>query len=132
MVFSLSPPTRVPGTFAVHFMLAALYSWIACGNEDPCRIMRRTLLDDQALQPDKRDGAAQVCYMYSEADRMTHWQDVWDHARNAERKGWDVEEVVFEGSGHCAHLALDELQYSQAVARMWNADGGTMKLESKL
>lgn len=132
MVFSLSPPTRVPGTFAVHFMLAALYAWIACGNEDPCRLMRRTLLDDRALKPDKRDGAAQVCYMYSEADRMTHWQDVWDHARNAERKGWDVEEVVFEGSGHCAHLALDERQYSQAVARMWNGNGEATKPEAKL
>lgn len=132
MVFSLSPTTRIPGTFVVHGMLTALYAWIAMGNEDPARLMRQTLLDDSALQPDKRDGAAQVCYLYSETDKMVHWQDVWDHAWNARLKGWDVEEVMFEGTDHCAHLRQDELRYRQAVERMWNGDGGTGKVVSKL
>ena len=132
MVFSLSPVSRIPGTFAVHGMLVALYAWMAMGNEDPAQLMRRTLLDDSALQPDKKDGAAQVCYLYSETDKMVHWQDVWDHAGNARLKGWDVEEVMFEGTDHCAHLRKDELLYTQAVERMWNRNGGTGKTESKL
>lgn len=122
MLFSLSPPSRMPGTVAVHVLLGLLYAWIGLGNEDPARLTRRTLLDDTAVQPDGGHGETQVCYLYSETDRMTHWQDIWDHARDARRKGWNVEEVLFDGSGHCAHLAQDELQYSQAVQRMWNRE----------
>lgn len=128
MVFSLSPQHRMPGTFGVHFLLMMLYVWMALGNEDPAHLTRRVLLDDTAVQASK-DGEAEICYLYSEADRMTHWQDVWDHARLAREKGWNVEEVLFDGSDHCAHLAKDELQYSQAVERMWNREPAK---ESKL
>lgn len=130
MVFSLSPRTRIPGRVAVHCLLGLLCAWVALGNEDPTHLTRRTLLDDRAVQCEGRDGEAQVCYLYSETDRMTHWRDVWDHARRARLKGWNVEEVLFEGSEHCAHLAQDELQYTRAVERVWNR-GGTVK-ESKL
>lgn len=51
MVLSLPPgvASRLLGVLAVHFLLILLYTWIACGNENPASLMRRTLLDDETL-----------------------------------------------------------------------------------
>ena len=51
MVLSLPPGvvSRLLGVLAVHFLLILLYTWIACGNENPASLMRRTLLDREVL-----------------------------------------------------------------------------------
>ena len=51
MVLSLPPAlvSRLLGILAVHFLLILLYTWIACGNENPANLMRRTLLDREML-----------------------------------------------------------------------------------
>jgi hypothetical protein len=51
MVFSLPPSSRLMGSVAVHFLLILLYTWIACGNENPVSHMRRTLLDEETVGP---------------------------------------------------------------------------------
>ena len=52
MVLSLTPSavSRLLGVMAVHFLLILLYTWIACGNENPASLMRRTLLDAKTVR----------------------------------------------------------------------------------
>ncbi|KAK1141897.1 hypothetical protein N8T08_008410 [Aspergillus melleus] len=124
MVFSLPPSGRIVGSMVVHFLLVLLYAWIACGNENPAALMRRTLLDDETVESGEEmynAGAnGNICYLYSKADKMTDWRDIQDHAEDARLKGWNVQEILFEGSGHCAHMARDATKYSAAVERVWN------------
>ncbi|KAB8067239.1 hypothetical protein BDV29DRAFT_186542 [Aspergillus leporis] len=131
MVFSLPPSSRLMGSVVVHFLLVLLYTWIACGNENPASLMRRTLLDEETVGPaPQRDDPGYVCYMYSKEDRMTDWRDVWDHAQEAKEKGWKVDEVLFEGTGHCAHMPDNPARYAEAVEKAWNS--AVCKIESKL
>ncbi|KAE8349445.1 hypothetical protein BDV28DRAFT_141230, partial [Aspergillus coremiiformis] len=129
MVFSLPPSARIMGCFVVHSLLILLYTWIACGNENPASLMRRTLLDEETITPaERRDPNAtnHVCYMYSKADRLTDWRDVWDHAEEAKEKGWKVDRVLFEGTGHCAHMPDHPTRYMEAVKKVWdNVNGKT-------
>ncbi|OJJ96369.1 hypothetical protein ASPACDRAFT_125933 [Aspergillus aculeatus ATCC 16872] len=85
-----------------------------------------------ASSPSSSDGATagNVYYMYSKADRMTHWTDVWDHAQEAQKKGWRVKQVLFEGTGHCAHMPSDPTRYAKIVEQAWTA--GLNKPEPKL
>lgn len=134
MVFSLPPSSRLMGSMVVHFLLVLLYTWIACGNENPASLMRRTLLDEEAVGATDaimETGAnGYVCYMYSKEDAMTDWRDVWDHADDAKGKGWKVDEVLFEGTGHCAHMPQDPARYAEAVERVWSSAG--VRFSSKL
>ncbi|KAH8433953.1 TMEM53 family protein [Aspergillus melleus] len=124
MVFSLPPAGRIVSSMVVHFLLVLLYTWIACGNENPAALMRRTLLDDETIESGEEMYNAgvngNICYLYSKADKMTDWRDIQDHAEDARLKGWNVQEILFEGSGHCAHLAQDATKYWAAVERVWN------------
>ena len=65
-------------------------------------------------------GGGRVCYFYSKEDRMCLWSDIKEHADEARRLGWDVREMVFDGSGHCAHYSKDEERYASAVRSMWD------------
>jgi hypothetical protein len=64
-----------------------------------------------------------ACYLFSEADEQVDWMDIKDHAEEARRKGWAVQEVVFEGSGHCAHFPKDGERYAEAMEGMWLGSG---------
>ncbi|GFF51955.1 hypothetical protein IFM46972_09422 [Aspergillus udagawae] len=79
------------GSVAVHFLLILLYTWIACGNENPVSHMRRTLLDEET-----------------------------DHAQEAKEKGWKVDEVLFKGTSHCAHMPDDPARYAEAADKAGN------------
>ena len=59
---------------------------------------------------------------------MIDWTDIKQHANEARTKGWRVREILFEGSGHCAHLATAEKMYGKAVESIWegNGDGSVM------
>jgi len=162
MVLSLPPGvlSRLLGVVAVHFLLVLLYTWIACGNENPASLMRITLLDGKTLcyvPPSSKPGAeeehgaggdshlepldkqisktddatgsgfpaGQLCYLYSKADQMVEWTDIRDHAEDARRRGWQVTEVLFEGSAHCAHMLRFEEQYATALETMWQGSSGS-------
>ncbi|KAA6416352.1 MAG: hypothetical protein FRX48_01072 [Lasallia pustulata] len=120
---------RAFGAVVVHCILIMLYSWIAIGNENPASLQRRTLLDENRLntawEEANGEGAAaggrgRACYIYSREDPMVEWTDIRDHAADARKKGWLVEEILFDGSGHCAHLSKDEERYVMAMRGMWN------------
>ncbi|KAK4690206.1 hypothetical protein P7C71_g6524, partial [Lecanoromycetidae sp. Uapishka_2] len=130
MVLSLPKgvATRLLGAVACHCILVLLYTWIAYGNENPASLFRRTLLDEETVRAgweqsvsEKKVGG-RVCYFYSKEDRMCLWSDVREHADEARMLGWDVREVLFQGSGHCAHFSRDEGRYSEAVRSVWDGE----------
>ena len=79
----------------------------------------------------KNKAMGRACYFYSKADRMCLWTDIRDHANDARRLGWDVREVVFEGSGHCAHFPMDESKYADAVRSIWGGEGSWLGKKDK-
>lgn len=128
MVLSLPKDlaSRMLGALVCHCILILLYTWIACGNENPASLNRRTMLDEGTVsacwgeEGEGNKGGGTVCYLYSKEDRMCLWEDVTAHASEARRLGWDVREILFEGSGHCAHLQRDEGRYGDAVWSVWD------------
>lgn len=58
-------------------------------------------------------------YIYSEEDDVIGWEDVEDHARDAERKGWAVELVKFQTSTHVGHLKQDPERYREVILKTW-------------
>ena len=103
---------RFLGALAIHCFLIVLVVYVACGNEYPVNLWRRTPFEESSPARGAR-------YLYSKEDRMIDWTDVEQHAEEARRKGWRVEEVLFEGSGHCAHLSMDRRRYVDAVNSVW-------------
>lgn len=159
MVYSLPKDifSRALGNIIVHIILLLLHTEIACGLENPSSLLRRTLLDEEKIRgeevPEAGAGAGagavekgerkeyeklkigSSCYLYSKSDRMVDWTDIRDHAAEARSKGWDVEEIVFEGSNHCGHFQVDEQRYVAAMERMWRGNGweeGSSTWRSKL
>lgn len=125
MLFSLPKDfmSRLLGSLACHCILILLYTWIACGNENPASLQRRILLEATIFREVEAAGIkGRVCYLYSDADRMCHSEDVKAHAHTALSRGWQVREEVFEGSAHCAHFMLDEKRYARAVEDIWEGN----------
>jgi hypothetical protein len=50
-------------------------------------------------------------YIYSAEDTLTDWRDVEAHAKEAERKGFEVGLERYKGSKHVAHAREDERRY---------------------
>ena len=133
MLFSLPKGfmwQNILGPIACQFILIILYTGILFGNENPASLMRRTILDPHTVAPGWESGtgivddsAGRVCYLFSKEDRMCHWEDVVGHAEQARAKGWRTQEVLFVGSGHCAHLRQDEKKYLDVVKNVWDAVG---------
>ncbi|KAL2041639.1 hypothetical protein N7G274_005423 [Stereocaulon virgatum] len=134
MVYSLPKDvvSRTLGNVVVHIILLMLHTEMACGLENPSSLLRRTLLDENKVagtselgngpEDDAGKGPGRACYLYSKSDQMVDWTDVRDHAEEAKGKGWEVEEVLFEGSSHCGHFQKDEGLYVKAMEKMWQAD----------
>ena len=144
MVLSLPKDfaSRLLGALACQCILIVLYTWIACGYENPASLNRRTMLGSEFVGPgwersdkDREEGGTKVeskgrvCYLYSKADRMCHWEDIKEHAEKAKAMGWSVKEIVFEGSGHCAHFPKDEDKYAKAVKSLWQGRVGGWDVE---
>ena len=104
------------GSLAIHCFLIFLAVYVAFGSDNPMASWRRTLLEESNL-------AQGAIYFFSKEDRMIDWADIEEHAEEARRKGLTVKEVLFEGSGHCAHLAMDERRYVGAVNSVWRGNG---------
>jgi pimeloyl-ACP methyl ester carboxylesterase len=62
---------------------------------------------------------ARRCYIYSEEDDVIGWEDVEEHAREAQRNGWDVEFVKFRGSTHVGHFQKDPEKYRETIEKAW-------------
>jgi hypothetical protein len=56
-------------------------------------------LNDPSLMPKDAPRA----YFYSREDKLVRCEDVEAHAEAAERGGWRVKKVSFEGTDHCRH-----------------------------
>ena len=108
---------RLLGALSAHCFLIFLVVYVACGYENPVTIWRRAPLE--GIRP-----ARGALYLFSREDRMIDWTDIEQHATEARAKGWMVKEILFEGSGHCAHLAVDEGRYIEAVKSIWEGNGG--------
>ncbi|CAG8085865.1 unnamed protein product [Penicillium nalgiovense] len=91
MVFSLPPAFRFVGSMVVHGLLVLLYTWIACGNENPPSLIRRTLLDKNTVgpSPQRSDPKATgyVYYIYSKEDHLTDWMMSGITPRTLGRRG---------------------------------------------
>ena len=108
---------RLLGALAIHCFLIFVVAYISCGNENPVTLWRRTPFENSTP-------ARGACYLFSKEDRMIGWTDIEQHAEEARRRGWRVKEVLFEGSGHCAHLAMHRGRYVEAVNSVWESNGG--------
>ncbi|CAD6499656.1 BgTH12-03764 [Blumeria graminis f. sp. triticale] len=58
-------------------------------------------------------------YIYSESDPIVDWNDVEEHAHEAEETGYQVMYEKFTESGHAGHLMVDANRYWGTVRRMW-------------
>jgi hypothetical protein len=120
MVIALpkNPFVRLLGAALVHVVLAALFVVDKLGFGNAVSYARERL-NDEALFELKMPRL----YIYSKVDEMVRWSDVYDHAEDARRKGYKrVSEVVFDHSGHCAHLREDEDKYWKAVEDCYGLD----------
>lgn len=153
MVFSLPKGkiNKLLGAIAVHFLLTLLYGWIAAENENPASLMRRSILDSKLvtgevkgskendeiseLKDDEEIAAYEkgsAMYIYSKEDKMVDFTDISDHAAEARRRGWRVEEEVFEGRAHCAHLGKDSSRYAEAIERVWRGTVGRRREQNQV
>lgn len=78
------------------------------------------------------DGAAHASelrrtYVYGDADRLVHWEDVEMHAAAAEGKGFLVKTERFEGGQHVAHLRVDAGRYWRVVRETWEGVEGKLE-----
>ncbi|KAM7185584.1 putative indole-diterpene biosynthesis protein [Rhypophila sp. PSN 637] len=64
-------------------------------------------------------------YMYGNGDRITPWQGVERHARQAGAYGFEVRREVFERSAHVAHARFHPDRYWDVVRKTWE-DGFKM------
>jgi len=129
MVLSLprDAASKMLGSLAVHLLLILLYTWIACGNENPASLMRRTFLNDDIVEglsgsEDAQVHTGRLCYLFSKEDKMVEWTDITEHAEEATQMSWMVEKDIFQGSAHCAHISVDEERYVRAVNRVWTGE----------
>jgi hypothetical protein len=88
-----------------------------------CALMGRGTIVERSRQilndPQIVDVRANRCYIYSQSDEMVWWQDVLEHAKDAEAKGWAVRTELFTDSMHAAHVRADEQRYWRAVKSVW-------------
>ncbi len=113
MVVSLpkNAVARLLGAVPVHVVLVVLYILDKLGFGNVISRARQRLNDETLFEL-----KMPRLYIYSKADEMVLWNDVHDHAEEARRKGYErLSELVFDHSGHCAHIRENEDKYWKAV-----------------
>ena len=123
MVLSLPPGiSRILGVPIVHGILILLALSVVLGRYEKLEVLiRRTLLSSEYVVG---CGERRICYVYSKADKMTHWEDVEGHARIARGAGWEVEEWCLEGTAHCNHFSADVEGYVGRMRGIWEGEKG--------
>jgi len=89
------------------------------GKTGPLAAVRKGLNDERLLASGSE---VRRTYVYSEGDKLVHWQDVEAHAAEAERKGFVVRREKFDGSEHVAHLRRDATRYWRVVKETWEGE----------
>ncbi|KAH8815813.1 hypothetical protein F5884DRAFT_194989 [Xylogone sp. PMI_703] len=101
--------------FRVLFGVMILY-FSVFGGENPIEWLRRRLNERELF-----DVEAPRLYVYGDRDVMVDWRDVEDHVADARGKGYVVENLRLEGSGHVSHLVTHEEEYVATVQRLWDS-----------
>jgi hypothetical protein len=116
MVLSLPPGiSRTLGVPIIHAILILLAASVWMGRYEKIEVLiRRTL-----LSPEYVHGKRRICYVYSKADEMTHWEDVASHAEVARRMGWEVDEWCLEDTAHCNHFSKNVQGYVARMRVIW-------------
>jgi hypothetical protein len=76
----------------------------------------RGLLND----PSTFGKQARRLYIYTKEDTMVGWTDVQRHIGEARRRGYNVDQVLFEHGTHCGLTMEDSTRYWSAVQNFWN------------
>jgi hypothetical protein len=84
------------------------------GFQNSASLGRRGLNDPALLSLD-----ADRVYFYSKADDLIGWQDVEEHAAEAEKCGWRVHLKDFYDSPHCQHMRMHPERYWPNVENSW-------------
>ncbi|KAL1605984.1 hypothetical protein SLS59_003108 [Nothophoma quercina] len=114
------PPTPVLAQLATAIATAVLgliwilYHVVFGYHNNPVTRSRRQLLD-----PTLFDLTTPRCYLYSKADALIAWQDVYEHASESIQHSGSVTEIIFESSGHVDHARKEPSRYWNAVTTVW-------------
>jgi len=76
---------------------------------------RRRLLD-----PTLFDLQVPRCYLYSKADTLIAWQDIYEHVGESMEHSGRVTEVLFASSDHVDHARHEPSRYWDAVVTVWH------------
>ncbi|KAK6508784.1 hypothetical protein TWF481_003554 [Arthrobotrys musiformis] len=83
------------------------------GVEDPISRMRRTLNDETLVSEGGVRG-----YAYCQGDAMVGWEDILEHASEAEERGWKVSRLGFEGGSHVGCYRHHPGEYEEFVRQI--------------
>ncbi|KAF2999771.1 hypothetical protein E8E13_005416 [Curvularia kusanoi] len=73
----------------------------------------------QLLDPGLFDLQVPRCYLYSKADALISWLDIYEHAGESMEHSGCVTEVIFENSDHVDHARAEPTRYWDAVTSVW-------------
>jgi len=76
-------------------------------------------LGDEAMHDSPDGEPRRTSYVASKADKVTQWEHVLQHAEETKAKGWKVELLLYDDTGHCNHLVKSEGAYAGIVGRVW-------------
>lgn len=76
-------------------------------------------LRDVMNEPSTFGSMPRRLYIYSKEDVMVGWEDVQSHLEDAQNRGYDVGQVLFERGPHCGLVMEDPHRYWDAVKKFW-------------
>jgi hypothetical protein len=85
------------------------------GHKNAAARARADLNEEKLICPESKR-----LYLYSEADALIGANEVREHVAECVSKGWYVETVNFQVSGHVRHAIVDPERYWKAITDMWN------------
>lgn len=106
---------RLPSLALVHLILSLL--WVVLTVTGRVNTVDRVW--KELNWPNWINVKAFRCYIYSRADRLVWWQDIEDHADEAEAKGYRVRKETFNKTEHVAHMRSDTTRYWRIVNEAW-------------
>ncbi|KAK6362556.1 hypothetical protein TWF730_000014 [Orbilia blumenaviensis] len=95
------------------FFIAVYLPPMIIGMEDPISRMRRTLNDETLVSEGGVRG-----YAYCKGDIMVGWEDIVQHADEAEERGWKVSKLGFEGGNHVGCYRFHPREYEEFVRQI--------------
>jgi hypothetical protein len=90
---------RLLGVVFVHGLISTVWLYALLTGQPNVLTKANEDLNDPFLTPKDAPRA----YLYSREDKLVRSEDVEAHAEAAEKRGWRVKRVSFEGTDHCRH-----------------------------